>query len=273
MNKNIFCLSIGLCVCAGPYPVMAQKASSDTATVPATKEKRIEVKDYKSFKEYVAREKAYLKTKPVTTDNGPIRTKMAEMGVAFSPRSLYSLAKDKKSVAYQARNKKGIALVDKETKHVSLYHADGRLFETVSFLEMPDGAVDFSDNRLFMIKACFRGSSGFEIYDFKGLLIKRIENGCVENYLVSNSGKYFITIAGSRQGHYLTAYDMSGETLFRSELPYGDAEIVFSGDDRYALVRIPVYWKNYEKELFEKKGAYTFDIMKKQMISEDRYEE
>ena len=259
-------------MCIGAYPAMAQEASSGTASAPTAKEKKIEVRDYKSFKEYVANEEANLKTSPVTTDNGPIKEKMKKMGLLFKPGTSYSSVRDGRKVAYQSKNKKGIVVAEKDSGLVTVYNAYGNKVESVKFSKIPEGGMDFSKSRLFVIRGCFRGPLGFEIYDYSGKLIKTVENECVENHLVSNTGKYFVTTSGSRHGRYSVLYDMNGNELIRHNIFYGDTRISFSNNDEFALIEIPLYWENPDKEYFQKNMAYVFDILKKTLITEGKYE-
>lgn len=56
-----------------------------------------QVKDYKSFKTYVEDERNRLKVVPLTTDNGPIRDTLKQMGIEFTD--------EKKSVDEQGKEK------------------------------------------------------------------------------------------------------------------------------------------------------------------------
>lgn len=274
MNKNIFCLSIGLCLCAGPYPVMAQKASSGPVPTTTSKHKQIEVKDYKSFNEYVSNEDAKRTTRPVTTDNSLFRNKMKAIGLDFSTTSRWSTTRNKKLTAYLSPDKRNVAVMDWTTKHVRIFDGKGGLLKNVPLSQYSDGVILFSDTRLFVIETGFRGCSGFKVFNHSDDLLWKNTEICVDGYAVSNTYKYFAVAGDSLQnGSQFALYDMDGHVLLKETTAIGrQIEIQFSTDDKFVLVKMPFYWLKGNDDLLKKQKAYLFDTETKQLIKEESYE-
>lgn len=270
MNKNTLCSCTFAALCLA-VQVMAQTSSTAPVKTTVSKTKKIEVKDYKSFKEYVAESSA---TKyPAAIASDAVKKKLIDMGITFQAGRTYGVAKDRRRVAYQTKNQKGVIVIDRELKQALLYNADGQQLKTVLFSEPPKGTMDFSDDAIFEINACFREEPGFKIFNLQGELVKTVNGECVENHAISNGGKHFVVIAGDKQGHWFTIYDKVGNALYRQKIDYGDAEIIFSRDDKYVLVKIPVYWEDGEQEVLKRKKMYLIDVMRRGLITDGNYEE
>lgn len=277
MNKNIFCLSIGLCLCAGPYPVMAQKASSGTVDAPATKVKKVEVKDYKSFKEYVANEEANLKTKPVTMNNGPIRNKLLKMGIAFPKDRTEVLSQDGSKHASQTSDKKWVSVIDDRNQTINVYGANGALLSSVPFSKYPEGAIAASKTRLFIISEGFEGRRGFEIYDLSGKLLKDVTDGYIDDHIVSNTQQYFaVTTRIPESETRLLLYDLNGNELWQHNLAQGwNTEVQFSLDDNFLIVKVPLYVDSTKEQSagkLKEKKLYIFDVVSRKLVSEEAYD-
>ncbi|MHB0997330.1 MAG: hypothetical protein ACYC2I_13250 [Elusimicrobiales bacterium] len=279
MNKNLICLSVGLCLCAGAYPVMAQKSSSGPVTVTVSKQKQIEVKDYKSFKEYVANEGALLKTKPVTTDDGPVKEKLKKIGVHFEEGRLAAESADGDKIAYVSPDKKGIAVVYRGEKTINLFDPEGVLFKKVQMKKQPVVRVGFSQNRVFEFKGDFEDwIGGIDVYDFSGKLIRSIaDSGDVQDYMLSHNQKWLAISAGGLPDDdrtYFILYDMNGEEIWRREtMAVSHPQMEFSRDDKYVSLKLPTYFtdvKNSKSVGF--KWVYVFRVSDGHLISAGHYE-
>lgn len=274
MNKNLVCLSVGLCLCAGVYPAMAQEASSAPVTVTASKTRRIAVKDYKSFKEYVANEESYLKTKPITTDNGPVRGKMKEIGIELNPGVEIAKSKDRKKIAIISPDKKGLVLINGVAQKISIVTSEGKILHEIPIGKISKGRLGFSNSRLFCFKENgveYQGD-GFEIYDFTGEVVKKVDGiGSVESYMVSNNQKFLAVTSGvPNDGDSVRLYNMEGVEVWKHKVAVGGgAQIKFSQDDKYLLVKMPVYWISGKAN---SKKLYVFDAGNGGLISEENYE-
>ncbi|MDO8805230.1 MAG: hypothetical protein Q7R35_12445 [Elusimicrobiota bacterium] len=273
MHRNIIYLSVVIAVCGGFSPVAAQTASSATVTTAASKTKKIEVKDYKGFKSYIENEQAKLKTKPLTIENGTVKDKLKKIGLEFSPARRWAHSKDGEKTAYPSPDKKGISVVNNKLQQVEIYNANGTIIRKVPFSKYPAGAIAFSDARLFLVKEDVGGCFGFEIYNFSGELFKNIDKECVDGYVVSNKQKYFAVTSGSPKiGDYFVLYNMDGDELWRKKVVLGGkAEIQFSSDDKFAIVKMPIYWEGTENKSRKERKLYLFDIENKKIISEENY--
>lgn len=275
MNKNLICLSVGLCLCAGAYPVMAQKSSSGPVTVTVSKQKQIEVKDYKSFKKYVADEEASLKTKPVTTDNGPIREKLKKMGIHIEEGRL-STMNDEKEV-FVSPDKNGVAVVDRDGGGVSLFNAEGVLLKKVKLEKYPQGFIGFTRTKVFDFKGDFENRrGGIDIYDYSGKLAKTVrDSGIIDASMFSQDEKWFIVSSSdwSSRKSFLILYDMEGNEIWRRVIMSGYLpQIKFSGDDKYVSLKLPVYWKDVRDGRSRgAKWVYVFRVSDGNLISEENY--
>lgn len=147
MNRNTLCFCAGMVFCLACQS-MAQATSTASIKTTTAKIRKIVVKEYKSFKEYVANEEANLKVTSVTTDNGSVREKLKEMGIHLEEGSLAEMSEDK--MAYVSSDKKGVAVVDRFTGTISLYNAEGEPLKVIPMKEFPDGRVEFSRTRVFV---------------------------------------------------------------------------------------------------------------------------
>jgi len=277
MKKSLVCLSVGLCLCAGVYPAMAQKASAATAATPKTK--KIEVKDYKSFREYVANEEVYLKTKLVTTDNGQVKEKLKKIGIHFEEGRLAAESVDGDKIAYVSPDKKGIAVVYREEKTINLFDPEGVLLEKVQMKKQPVVRVGFSKSRVFEFKGNFDDwIGGIDVYDFSGKLIKSItDSGDVQDYMLSHNQKWLAISTGGLPDDdrtYFILYDMNGKEIWRREtMAVSHPQMEFSRDDKYISLKLPTYFtdvKNPKSVGF--KWAYVFRVSDGHLISEGHYE-
>ena len=304
MNRNILGFCIGLLVCtfdqlhaqqtstftaksntaserveqasgdAGGSPVVAQAGDSVAETRSSSETEKNEVKNYKSFTKHVENEHRKLKVTPTTIENGPIKSVLREKGIEFSTRSIRASTKDNTKVAYQSPDKKGISLLDTKLRHVEIYNSNGEIIRTVPLPKFPDGAIAFSTNRLFVIKGCFGWRQGFEIYDLSGNLVKDVDEDCVDGYVVSNNQKYFAVTGGMPStGDFFIIYDMDGNEVWRQKVVLGgDAKIQFSLDDKFAIVKMPIYWDGVNNKSRKERKVYLFDIFGHKLISEENYE-
>lgn len=279
--KKIICFSVA----AGFYllanrPLTAQLPNGDNGNhkdKPGYKvevaTETIKVKDYKSFRNYTENEQSKLKTKPLTIETGGVKDKFMKMGMEFSPKRRWAQSNDGK-IAYPSPDKKGIALIDNKLQHIEIYAVNGEVIRRIPFSKYPEGGIAYSDTRLFLIKEEIGGCFGFEIYNSSGVIIKSIGKECVDGYIVSNNQKYFAVTSGSPYiGDYFVLYSIDGVELWRQKvLIGGNAEIQFSLDDKFAIVKMPVYWEANEKKTRNKRKVYLFDIENRKVISEENYE-
>ena len=272
MNNNILCLSIGLCLCASVYPAMAQKAGA--ATTPTAKATGIQVKDYKSFKEYVAKEDASLNIKPESTDNGPVKDVLKKLGIEFTLGTEWARSKDKKRVAVLSPDKKGAAVIDSTTRSVNIFNPKGKIVRKIPFPDKLVGRVGFSDTRLFDFKELLYDSrGGFFVYGPSGQLVKQVDDsGIVDAFMVSHNQKYLAvtsTLPGATG--FFILYDMEGGEIWRQNTVVGSNPVIqFSRDDKFVLVKMQSYWLSHRGESKERK-LYVFSVTDGKLVSEEHY--
>lgn len=278
--KNILLASISMFI---GLNASAQVGSSSPAS--AVYLSTAGVNNYKSFLAYVAKEKAGLKIKEVTVENGQVKDVLKKMGIVISSHSRYGQTKDYFKTAYESPDKKSVALLDQKLKHIEMYNAAGELLGTVPYSKFIDGVLVFSESRLFAVRGCFGWKYGFEIYDFSGKLVRDINeesNLCGEDFVVSNTQKYFAFLAMSRSpvAEYFVLYDMDGNEVWRKKrIMGGQAEIQFSLDDKFVIVKLPSYWEenksaaptNPHEKVLKKNKVYVLDIENKKLLSEENY--
>lgn len=249
-----------------PAPATAQAVSSTSTVTLPVKAQDAEVRDYKGFKTYIENEQSKLKTKPLTIENGGVKDKLKKQGIEFSPIDISANSKDRKRRAYLSPDKKGIAVLDGTTRIIDILNPKGEIVKKIPFPKKLEGLIGFSDSRLFDFKGGFGDfEGGFYIYDLSGQLIKKVKDcGIVDLYMVSNNQKYFAVTGGfSETKNFFILYDMNGNELWRwKTIPNGDAQIQFSINDKYVLLKIP--WA---------RKLYLFNIDYGKIISEENYED
>lgn len=269
-------ISVLICslVFVGVSPAFSQIISSSPVVPTSSEAEKIQVKDYTGFKKYTENEYKKLKVIPTTIENGPVNNVLKEKGIEFSTRSIRALSSDGEKVAYQSPDKKGISLLDKKLRHVEIYNGNGETIRTVPLPKFPDGVIAFSADRLFVIKGCFGWRLGFEIYDSAGKLVKNIDENCIDGYVVSNNQKYFAVTGGMPDtGDFFILYDMAGNEVWRQKVIFGeDAKIQFSLDDKFAIVKMPIYWEGTENKSRKERKVYLLDIENHKLVSEENYE-
>lgn len=275
MNKNIVCLSVGIAVCGGFSPAVAQTASSAAVAV-SSKLKKIEVKDYKSFKSYVENEQSKLKTKPLTTENGHIKDKLKKAGIEFNTTDDWARSKDRKKLAVVSPDKKGVAIIDATTQSVNIFNPKGEIVRAIPFPEKLVGRIGFSDTRLFDFKELlFDPRGGFFIYNLSGRLVKKVDDsGIIDAFIVANNQRYLaVTSTLPEAAGFFILYDMDGTELWRRNTVIGtNPQIKFSLDDKFVLVKMPVYWLNHRGEPKERK-LYIFNVKDGRLLSDEHYED
>ena len=275
MNNNILCLSIGLCLCAGGCPVMAQKASSGTVTNSRTSTKEIEVKGYKSFQDY---EQKYF-----TADNLQLADIHVDKDfVNFANKKRKALKKSKyqtnEEVAFLSSDKKRLGIFNrKDASFITFDEFGGKVKEIVLSQFPARGVFVFSDTRIFAISPSFDGPGGFEIFSSTGLFIKWVDAGDIEGYSISSTNKYFAVTTLENDASYFKLLDLDGNILWKCPIARGaKASITFSSDDRYALIRLPEYWVRTNKtppykSVRKANKLYVVDIANQRLISEENY--
>lgn len=247
-------------------------------TVAVSTAPKTEVTSFISFHDYAAKEEAALKTQRVTIETGKVKDVLKKMGIELSDKLIYAFSKDGKKFAYKSPDKNGVAVIDGKSRHVEAYHANGKLLWRFPFLEYPDGIIAFSNTRLFVIGDGFGGCFGFKVFNSDGKTIKEIKDECVEGYMVSNTQKYFaVTSFTSDLDNHFVLYDIDGNELWRQKGVIGDhAEIQFTLDDKFVLIKIPRYWEEDKKFLpsknvLKRNKAYVLDIGNHRVLSEEDY--
>lgn len=255
--------------------VIAQMTSS--ATTLAAPLVKILVKDYKSFSEY-----ASLSDQVATASGKPALRKPNETivygGAELSEKKPTQSLKDGAQFAYLSPDNKGMAIIDSQAHNISIIDNNGKLIRKGKIAQRNPDYILFSDTRLFAIGGVLSSNGGFKIYDYEAKLIKHVKTDFVDGCVVSNSQKFFaITAAAPRTPNLFILYDIEGNELWRSEIAIADhAKIVFSRDDKYAVVKLPNYWEvdkksKLVKRISKKNKLYVFDIETHKVISEENY--
>lgn len=269
MNRNILCFCIGL-VFFLTGPAMTQISGTPSTKASPTKTKKIKVKDYKSFKEYVSKEEAALKVKPLTADTGTVLGKLENMGVKFSKGDWWAEDIKNKRTAFMSPNKRRISLVDWKTKKIEIFNASGDEINTVVLPNYNKGTIVSAPNRLYVMKTGFGECDGFEVYDYSGILQSKHEGICITRYMISNTEKYFAVTGGSQDGKdFLVTYNDMGVELWRhSIVPGNENKILFSVDDAYVSLESSAYWDE-NNSFVTIPRVYVFDVKTGVKISEE----
>jgi len=262
--------------------VFAELISSNT--ISGDSKERVEVRDYKNFRDYYAKEMAGVNEADVNVDKGEVKNVLKKMGIDLSPSRWYAYSTDSAKLAYKSQNKKSIAIINTKLNNVEMYNAKGERLARVPYSTFPEGTLVFSATRLFSVRGCFGWTYGFQIFDFAGKLVKDYgkEYGvCGDYFTVSNTDKYFALLGGwidESIDNYFVLYDMEGKELWRHAVANsrGMIEIIFSLDDKYAAVKFPGYWEtdksvSPDKVIPKQKKVYIFDIEGRKLISEENY--
>lgn len=251
-----------------------QAASSDT---PPASHKKIHVKDYQSFLEYaeVVEQAAIEKNNPAL--RRPNET-IKYGGVELSDKNPSQSLKDDAQFAYLSPDNKGMAVIDNQAHNISIIDNNGKLIRKGKIAQRNPDYILFSDTRLFAIGGILSSNGGFKIYDYEAKLIKHVKTDFVDGCIVSNSQKFFaITASAPRTPNLFILYDTEGNELWRSEIAIADhAKIIFSRDDKYAVVKLPNYWEvdkksKLVKRINKKNKLYVLDIETHKVISEENY--
>lgn len=256
-------------------PAVAQAGDSVAETTSSSETGKNEVKDYASFKKHVENEYKKLKVIPTTIETGPVRNVLRKKGIELSSATIWATSKDGFRHAWQSPDNKGVAVIDGKSRQIEIYNATGELRRKIPFSKYPDGSLAFSDTRLFIVKPCLSYDLGFEIYNSSGTLIKDYKEECVDGYLVSNNQKYFAVIAGApNTGNYFVLYDMEGNELWRQSIVLGGnvKSLQFSLDDRFAILKMPIYWEGTGNQFRHERKVYLLDIENRRLMSEENYE-
>lgn len=237
------------------------------------------VRSYKDFLAYVASEQAALKNPPLNTDTGPVKEVLRKMGFEFRPGYPWARDKERNRIATIFPDKKGILVLDWGSQSFNIYNPDGRLTQKIPLPKTTgrdSGGWAYSNSRLFDFKLNgfdYTGN-GFDIYDHSGQLIKAISTDWAErSYMVSNDQKYVAIVAESiyRNHGYLLLYDMYGNKIWsRKIVLFDDAQIQFSPDDKFIVVKIPQFAIDpHEKP--ESRKLYLVRTRDGKLISEEQY--
>jgi outer membrane protein assembly factor BamB len=186
------------------------------------------------------------------------------------------MSREKKKIAYLSPDKKGVVIIDGNTQSINIFNPKGQQIGKIPLRKFPKGPLGFSDTRLFDFNGgLINSAGGFYIYDFSGKLIKKVDNGgIVSAFMVSNNQKYLAVQAGRPEtGDYFALYDMDGNELWRHKTDIGGyTNIQFSLDDKYLLVKMPLYWTNNTGDPKSQK-LYIFDVSNGNLTSEEHYED
>ena len=232
-----------------------------------------DVKDYKTYLKYAAEsEQVALKAgkAPSMSANDVVRLK--DEGIELSEAKPVSQTKDNRKEVYLGRRKQ-VALYDKNTHKVKILDANGKSIREgkISKFSRDSGVLAFTETRVFVIGGILESNGGFKIFDYAGKLIREVNPGFVDGYAVSNTSKYFaVTAGGPKLPSYFILFDMDGKEVWKQQIPTtGHAKIDFSRDDRYAVIKLPIYWdKNVKKE----RKLYVIDVSNLKIITEEEYE-
>lgn len=242
---------------------------------PHSTEKLIVV-DYKSFKRYVELERSGQKTLPPTIETGAVKGKLKKLGIEVDVTKNWARSKDKKRIAYFSPDKKGVIVVDAPAKSVNIFNSNGAIVCKIYTQKPPVGLLGFSETRLFDFVGGFDDyDNGFYIYDLSGKLLKKVEDGgLVDAFMVSNGQKNLVVASElSGGGGAIILYDMDGNEKWRLNTAIGDHSIIqFSSDDKFLLVKMPVYVIDPQKPA-KNRRYYLFDVTTGQLLASGDYEE
>lgn len=283
--KKIICFSIA----AGFYllannPLTAQLPNGDNGNhkvKPGYKAEgatvAVKVMDYKSFLEYVRQNAPVLKD-----DKG--RINIDRNGITFPGKPKRMFAKSKENLTaewgYLSTDKRRIAISAEGTHLVKILDNSGRELRIVTMPKFMDGALAFSNTRIFNMKSTMDDNGGVEIYTSTGQFIKLVDaHKEVSIHSVSNTEKYFgVVVGNSQDGDMFVLYDMDGNRLWEYKIVEGEGEIVFSPDDKFAILKLSRYWVSKDsadryRTIEKERKVYIFDIKTRKLISEEDYEE
>jgi len=272
MNKNILCLSIGLCVCTVAHPAMAQKTGGDPITESGLT--NMTVQNYEGFKRYSKRSREIAEEEGMAI-LGPLDSiRFNSKGIVLSQDAPVKTSRDGKQIAYLSSNKQ-VAMVDTELKKVTIFNDSGEIVRTGVFPKISPAGLAFSDNKLFLVESILDGNGGFTIYDFNGRVVKRVNPGDVDAYKLSNTKRYFaVTVSKDGKDCYVIVYNTDGDELWRVNITIGArVDIEFSADDRYLAVKLPTYFEVVNgKRTRKHRKVYVLNLEVKKMVAAENYE-
>lgn len=273
MNRNILCFCIGVVLCVA---LPATALVSGTASTKATpiKTKRVEVTDYKSFKEYIANEEVSLARphKGIQLNHDSVKFLNVKMELKKTAQGT------NEEVAYLSADKTKVGVFNRRDTSFKIFDEAGKVLKNVILSQFPlMGVFAFSESVIFAISPSFDGPGGFEIFSPTGKFIKWVDSGDVEGYVISNKDKYFAVTTLDKDSAYFKIYDFDGNLLWEQAIVIGSKSVIqFSLDDRYAVVKLPKYWIRksatppYKSERRENK-LYLIDVERKAIVSEEDY--
>lgn len=237
------------------------------------------VRNYKDFLAYAASEQAALKNPPLNTDTGQVKEVLRKMGLEFRPGAHWARDKEYNRIATISPDKKGIWVIDRGSQSINIYNPAGKITHKIPFPKTTDrdsGGWAYSNSRLFDFKLNgfdYTGS-GFDIYNHSGQLIKHIIADWAErSYMISNDQKHVAIVAESiyRNQGYLLLYDMEGNKIWSRKIVLcDDAQIQFSLDDKFIIVKIPQFTIDPHGKI-ESRKLYLVRTRDGKLISEEQY--
>lgn len=307
MNRNILGFCVGLLVCAvaplhaqqtsastansepgharveqasadaGGLPEVAQAETSGAEIRSSSETEKNEVKDYKSFLKYAdKKEQEALKAGEAPLREPGSIVKSEKDGIELSDNKLSGFNKAHTRIAALSSDGKGMIVIDEKAHKVTILDNKGNVVREGKYPKAEPPAI-FSKTRLLALRA-FDGPGGFNIYDYDGKLVSQVNPGFVDGCVVSNNQKYFAITAENQLGAFFILYDMDGNELWRLNILNGAvADVKFTRDDKYAVVKFPSYVvtdKNNPtaKESEKYRKLYIIDIAKHKIISEEDHE-
>ncbi len=257
--------------------VFILSSSSTVAQVSgsATITSKIEVKDYKSFLEYNKRN-----TVSLSGDLGDIQ--LSSNAIIFPGNITKAFTRDEKGekdeVEFLSMDGRQVGIFNLWDKSLKVLNTSGKEIRRVTLSHFPAGVqFAFSDKAIFAISPAFDGPGGFELFNSTGMFVKWVASEDVAGYTVSNTQKYFAVTTVGHYGYFFRLYDMNGEELWKQPIvDVGETQIKFSSDDRFAIVKIPIYWvkakETDQHETVRKTNKlYVLDIENHKVISEEDY--
>ena len=277
---SVTCLVTGVYGFAADKEVVVVKSTTTPAALLVGDDKT-EIKDYKSFLQYATnKEQIAVKAGKLPSLQANEVFKLKEEKIELSKGKPFGETSDYTKEAYLGAEKQ-IAVYDKKTHMVHIVDNNGRLIKEGKITKFQDdgGMLAFSDTRIFVIGGVVGSNGGFKIFDYTGNLVKEINSGFVDGYAVSRTAKYFgVTVANPKNPYYFILYDMDGNELWKQQVVSGGhAEIEFSRDDKFAVLKLPNYWIKDKisvpnKTVSKERKLYVINIESHIVISEEDYE-
>ena len=238
------------------------------------------VKNYNDFLKYAENaEQAAIKSGQLPIRKPGQTLKYEPAGLEFSDEKVCGLNKEHRMWGCLSSDGKGMIIIDSTHTKVMIADNSGKIVREGKLPKADDNPSAFSDTRLYALGGMIDDSGGIYVYDYDGNLLKRSNQGFYAECLtISNNQKYFAVSGGSSEAsNYFILFDINGNELWRkSTVDGGNAEIKFTRDDRYVVLKLPMYWVPNkttigDKQVRKYRKLYVIDISERKIISEEDY--